>query len=90
MHTNACFHVCMENPVLSFVPASHMKAQHQRILFFIFLEAPEIVNPPNNQVVMEQSPAAFVCEATGSPKPRIIWKKNGREVMITNFSKFYL
>lgn len=42
--------------------------------------SPAIVKQPADKSVKEGKGLALVCSATGNPKPRIKWKKNGRTI----------
>ncbi|XP_055342450.1 tyrosine-protein phosphatase Lar-like isoform X3 [Paramacrobiotus metropolitanus] len=40
--------------------------------------APQILNPPVDTTAIHGRAVSFICRASGNPKPRIIWQKNGK------------
>ncbi|XP_039085354.1 hemicentin-2 [Hyaena hyaena] len=43
-------------------------------------EPPAIAPSPSNLTLTAHSPASLPCEASGSPKPRVVWWKDGRKL----------
>lgn len=55
-----------------------------RSQFWIFLllgTSPTVIIDPKDKTVREGKGLSLTCAATGKPKPRIKWKKNGRTIM---------
>ena len=45
---------------------------------------PEIVVSPENKIIVESSPARFVCKSTGFPRASFTWQVSGRKVTRDN------
>ena len=46
----------------------------------IILVPPSIATAPQDQTVLSNSIAYFLCKVTGNPKPQIEWRKNGNPI----------
>lgn len=53
---------------------------------FAFSEGPRIITAPKNQIVVNERVANFICEAIGSPKPQIEWRKNGKRLVTLRYT----
>ena len=62
-----------------------MYKQNMNILFFTILVPPVIsmLNPGRNITVRKGSTVKLVCNATGFPKPEIVWERQ-----VSNFTKY--
>ncbi|XP_071033354.1 tyrosine-protein phosphatase Lar isoform X4 [Parasteatoda tepidariorum] len=47
---------------------------------------PRIETAPQNQTVLNNGVASFVCAAVGNPKPQIEWRKNGKRVTTQRYT----
>ena len=46
-------------------------------------EPPSFVKTMENKEIMAGEPIVLECMASGSPKPKLSWKKDGKELVIT-------
>ncbi|XP_043576651.1 receptor-type tyrosine-protein phosphatase S-like [Chiloscyllium plagiosum] len=46
---------------------------------------PRFMKVPSDQIGVSGGVASFVCQATGSPKPRVTWNKKGKRVSSQRF-----
>ncbi|XP_048415532.1 receptor-type tyrosine-protein phosphatase delta-like [Stegostoma tigrinum] len=46
---------------------------------------PRFIKVPSDQIGVSGGVASFVCQATGSPKPRVTWNKKGKRVSSQRF-----
>ncbi|KAG8191089.1 hypothetical protein JTE90_008401 [Oedothorax gibbosus] len=51
-----------------------------------FPDPPRIETAPQNQTVLNNGVASFVCAAVGNPKPQIEWRKNGKRVTTQRYT----
>ena len=47
------------------------------IIFFFFIDRPEIITHPKNFTIEEGLPMTLFCNATGNPPPTLSWTKDG-------------
>lgn len=45
-----------------------------------FAEPPDIIVKPSVQATKAAGVASFWCSASGTPKPQIHWRKNGKKI----------
>lgn len=57
-----------------------------RNFLFRITEGPRIITAPKNQIVVNERVANFICEAIGSPKPQIEWRKNGKRLVTLRYT----
>ncbi|XP_077973840.1 receptor-type tyrosine-protein phosphatase delta-like isoform X3 [Styela clava] len=71
----------------SILPVPYYQAQQPAGILggLITKTIPVIVTAPVSQVAVESTILALTCEATGSPKPRISWERNEKEVSKNRF-----
>lgn len=54
--------------------------------FFSFFSAPpKFLRTPNDQTGVQGGVASFICQATGDPRPKIVWNKKGKRVSNQRF-----
>ncbi|CAG02289.1 unnamed protein product [Tetraodon nigroviridis] len=46
---------------------------------------PKFLRTPNDQTGVQGGVASFVCQATGDPRPKIVWNKKGKKVSSQRF-----
>lgn len=46
---------------------------------------PKFLRTPNDQTGVQGGVASFVCQATGDPRPKIVWNKKGKKVSNQRF-----
>ncbi|XP_054706437.1 tyrosine-protein phosphatase Lar-like isoform X2 [Uloborus diversus] len=72
-----------------------MSVYHLNVIFFIVCgvfdvglsdDPPRIETAPQNQTVLNNGVASFVCAAVGNPKPQIEWRKNGKRVTTQRYT----
>ena len=50
------------------------------IIFFFFIDRPEIITHPKNFTIEEGLPMTLFCNATGNPPPTLSWTKDGSPI----------
>lgn len=57
------------------------------LLFCFCLSAapPKFLRTPNDQTGVQGGVASFICQATGDPRPKIVWNKKGKKVSNQRF-----
>uniref|UniRef100_A0A3Q2DSP9 Receptor-type tyrosine-protein phosphatase S n=1 Tax=Cyprinodon variegatus TaxID=28743 RepID=A0A3Q2DSP9_CYPVA len=55
------------------------------ILLFFLLTPPKFLRTPNDQTGVQGGVASFICQATGDPRPKIVWNKKGKKVSNQRF-----
>lgn len=54
--------------------------------FFFFVSAPpKFTRTPVDQTGVSGGVASFICQATGDPRPKIVWNKKGKKVSNQRF-----
>uniref|UniRef100_A0A3B5A2H1 Ig-like domain-containing protein n=1 Tax=Stegastes partitus TaxID=144197 RepID=A0A3B5A2H1_9TELE len=46
---------------------------------------PKFLRTPNDQTGVQGGVASFICQATGDPRPKIVWNKKGKKVSNQRF-----
>ncbi|XP_047436515.1 receptor-type tyrosine-protein phosphatase delta-like isoform X32 [Mugil cephalus] len=46
---------------------------------------PKFLRTPNDQIGVQGGVASFICQATGDPRPKIVWNKKGKKVSNQRF-----
>lgn len=46
---------------------------------------PKFLRTPNDQTGLQGGVASFICQATGDPRPKIVWNKKGKKVSNQRF-----
>ncbi|ROI15206.1 Receptor-type tyrosine-protein phosphatase delta [Anabarilius grahami] len=46
---------------------------------------PKFLRTPNDQTGVQGGVASFICQATGDPRPKIVWNKKGKRVSNQRF-----
>ncbi|KAL2079007.1 hypothetical protein ACEWY4_024751 [Coilia grayii] len=46
---------------------------------------PKFLRTPNDQIGVQGGVASFICQATGDPRPKIVWNKKGKRVSNQRF-----
>ncbi|XP_035214536.1 tyrosine-protein phosphatase Lar-like [Stegodyphus dumicola] len=72
---SGCFDVCLSDGDYS-----------QREYVKFLTHPPRIETSPQNQTVLNNGVASFVCAAVGNPKPLIEWRKNGKRVTTQRYT----
>uniref|UniRef100_A0A3B4CB05 Receptor-type tyrosine-protein phosphatase S n=1 Tax=Pygocentrus nattereri TaxID=42514 RepID=A0A3B4CB05_PYGNA len=55
-------------------------------LFIVFFTVPpKFLRTPNDQTGVQGGVASFICQATGDPRPKIVWNKKGKRVSNQRF-----
>uniref|UniRef100_A0A3Q4NA73 Receptor-type tyrosine-protein phosphatase S n=1 Tax=Neolamprologus brichardi TaxID=32507 RepID=A0A3Q4NA73_NEOBR len=55
-------------------------------LFLLVLPTPpKFLRTPNDQTGVQGGVASFICQATGDPRPKIVWNKKGKKVSNQRF-----
>uniref|UniRef100_A0A665XFJ8 Receptor-type tyrosine-protein phosphatase S n=1 Tax=Echeneis naucrates TaxID=173247 RepID=A0A665XFJ8_ECHNA len=49
------------------------------------LSPPKFLRTPNDQTGVQGGVASFICQATGDPRPKIVWNKKGKKVSNQRF-----
>lgn len=49
----------------------------------LFPEPPSFVKPMENKEIIAGEPIVLECMASGSPKPKLTWRKDGRDLTVT-------
>lgn len=49
----------------------------------LFPEPPSFVKPMENKEIIAGEPIVLECMASGSPKPKLTWRKDGRDLIVT-------
>ncbi|CAB1351691.1 unnamed protein product [Coregonus sp. 'balchen'] len=49
------------------------------------LAPPKFLRTPNDQTGVQGGVASFICQATGDPRPKIVWNKKGKKVSNQRF-----
>uniref|UniRef100_A0A4W5QQ73 protein-tyrosine-phosphatase n=1 Tax=Hucho hucho TaxID=62062 RepID=A0A4W5QQ73_9TELE len=52
---------------------------------FLILSPPKFLRTPNDQTGVQGGVASFICQATGDPRPKIVWNKKGKKVSNQRF-----
>lgn len=52
---------------------------------FLFLAPPRFTRSPVDQTGVSGGVASFICQATGDPRPKIVWNKKGKKVSNQRF-----
>uniref|UniRef100_A0A8B9RSV8 Ig-like domain-containing protein n=1 Tax=Accipiter nisus TaxID=211598 RepID=A0A8B9RSV8_9AVES len=56
------------------------------LLIFLFVSAPpKFTRTPVDQTGVSGGVASFICQATGDPRPKIVWNKKGKKVSNQRF-----
>ena len=55
-----------------------------------FLVAPEISIHPRNVTIVRGDSVTFSCSVVGNPTPSVVWTKDGRDLNVTENSRFNL
>lgn len=50
---------------------------------FLFSESPSFVKPMENKEIIAGEPIVLECMASGSPKPKLTWRKDGKDLVVT-------
>uniref|UniRef100_A0A671N134 Receptor-type tyrosine-protein phosphatase S n=1 Tax=Sinocyclocheilus anshuiensis TaxID=1608454 RepID=A0A671N134_9TELE len=53
--------------------------------FFIRFSPPKFLRTPNDQTGVQGGVASFICQASGDPRPKIVWNKKGKRVSNQRF-----
>ncbi|XP_036406849.1 receptor-type tyrosine-protein phosphatase delta-like isoform X10 [Megalops cyprinoides] len=74
------------------VPSCHMMhIARPVVLLLCFLiladteTPPKFLRTPNDQTGVQGGVASFICQATGDPRPKIVWNKKGKKVSNQRF-----
>ena len=67
---------------LNFMPKTVIKL----LLLLISTVAPQILDPPDDLIVVEPQDATFTCLATGRPRPTIVWTRLSDMLQLQNQS----
>nr|XP_023665142.1 receptor-type tyrosine-protein phosphatase delta isoform X7 [Paramormyrops kingsleyae] len=74
------------------VPSCHMMhTARPALLLLCFLlladaeSPPKFLRTPNDQTGVQGGVASFICQATGDPRPKIVWNKKGKKVSNQRF-----
>uniref|UniRef100_A0A3Q4I9J1 Protein tyrosine phosphatase receptor type D n=1 Tax=Neolamprologus brichardi TaxID=32507 RepID=A0A3Q4I9J1_NEOBR len=51
----------------------------------LFSAPPKFLRTPNDQTGVQGGVASFICQATGDPRPKIVWNKKGKKVSNQRF-----
>lgn len=62
-------------------PKVDMICAHQ--IVFLFSEPPSFVKPMENKEIIAGEPIVLECMASGSPKPKLTWRKDGKDLVVT-------
>uniref|UniRef100_A0AAY4AQZ6 Receptor-type tyrosine-protein phosphatase S n=1 Tax=Denticeps clupeoides TaxID=299321 RepID=A0AAY4AQZ6_9TELE len=55
------------------------------IMFSFSPAPPKFLRTPNDQTGVQGGVASFICQATGDPRPKIVWNKKGKRVSNQRF-----
>lgn len=55
------------------------------VYFFFILAPPRFTRTPVDQTGVSGGVASFICQATGDPRPKIVWNKKGKKVSNQRF-----
>lgn len=56
------------------------------LMVFLFVSAPpKFTRTPVDQTGVSGGVASFICQATGDPRPKIVWNKKGKKVSNQRF-----
>uniref|UniRef100_A0A4W5R0K5 protein-tyrosine-phosphatase n=1 Tax=Hucho hucho TaxID=62062 RepID=A0A4W5R0K5_9TELE len=55
------------------------------IVFQMSPAPPKFLRTPNDQTGVQGGVASFICQATGDPRPKIVWNKKGKKVSNQRF-----
>uniref|UniRef100_A0A8C4YBC2 Ig-like domain-containing protein n=1 Tax=Gopherus evgoodei TaxID=1825980 RepID=A0A8C4YBC2_9SAUR len=53
--------------------------------YFLVLAPPKFTRTPVDQTGVSGGVASFICQATGDPRPKIVWNKKGKKVSNQRF-----
>ncbi|XP_035282791.1 receptor-type tyrosine-protein phosphatase S isoform X37 [Anguilla anguilla] len=74
------------------VPSCHMMHVGGAMLLLLGLLSvadtetpPKFLRTPNDQTGVQGGVASFICQATGDPRPKIVWNKKGKKVSNQRF-----
>ncbi|KAJ8008280.1 hypothetical protein DPEC_G00103170 [Dallia pectoralis] len=71
-------------------PMMHVGRPALLVLGLLLLQAdaetpPKFLRTPNDQTGVQGGVASFICQATGDPRPKIVWNKKGKKVSNQRF-----
>uniref|UniRef100_A0A674KD78 Receptor-type tyrosine-protein phosphatase S n=1 Tax=Terrapene triunguis TaxID=2587831 RepID=A0A674KD78_9SAUR len=55
------------------------------VTYFLVLAPPKFTRTPVDQTGVSGGVASFICQATGDPRPKIVWNKKGKKVSNQRF-----
>uniref|UniRef100_A0A4W4HR85 Receptor-type tyrosine-protein phosphatase S n=1 Tax=Electrophorus electricus TaxID=8005 RepID=A0A4W4HR85_ELEEL len=55
------------------------------LLFIFYSPPPKFLRTPNDQTGVQGGVASFICQASGEPRPKIVWNKKGKRVSNQRF-----
>uniref|UniRef100_A0A8C2Z0Z4 Receptor-type tyrosine-protein phosphatase S n=1 Tax=Cyclopterus lumpus TaxID=8103 RepID=A0A8C2Z0Z4_CYCLU len=58
---------------------------NQHVFQLLFSTPPKFLRTPNDQTGVQGGVASFICQATGDPRPKIVWNKKGKKVSNQRF-----
>uniref|UniRef100_A0A8B9GLD5 Ig-like domain-containing protein n=1 Tax=Amazona collaria TaxID=241587 RepID=A0A8B9GLD5_9PSIT len=71
--------------MISFQLIDELILQQKTNLIFIYGAPPKFTRTPVDQTGVSGGVASFICQATGDPRPKIVWNKKGKKVSNQRF-----
>uniref|UniRef100_A0AAX7VKJ2 Receptor-type tyrosine-protein phosphatase S n=1 Tax=Astatotilapia calliptera TaxID=8154 RepID=A0AAX7VKJ2_ASTCA len=65
--------------------SQHIAARLLESFFLLKGTPPKFLRTPNDQTGVQGGVASFICQATGDPRPKIVWNKKGKKVSNQRF-----
>lgn len=60
-----------------------ISTNHFKRINDLFVEVPSFVKPMENKEIMIGGSIVLECMASGSPRPKLMWRKNGSPLQVT-------